>query len=470
MNTVMRHELTRLYRERSVRWVASAMTAVVMVAALAALVSRQRDARARAEASEYAQRRWLDQGAKNPHGAAHFGTFVFAPVRVLSALADGDAGAFGTVVRVEAHVRTPLGGRALTSIPTIGRFGWPTPVGMCELLLPLLAIALGHGAFSGDAERGLESTLRATGVGPVRLAVGKLLGAELALLSSIAPALVAVALLTVLVEPTGATLVGATAIIVGIGVYGWMWTAIAVAISAACRRESVSFVVGLGLWAITCVVLPQLAAEHAAARHHLRGDASFDQDVRADLGAGPDDGDSADARIEALRDAVLAEHGVERVEDLPLNFDGLALQEGEEHSAEVYAEHFDRAWDALLSQQQVVDAAAIAAPSIALRRWSSAIAQTDLVAQRTVAESVEDFRRAWVAALNADLTTGSRTGDHEYRADAALWSSVPQFEPPPSPGFSALARRGMPGGVVLLGWSLVATLAVVGLGATRERR
>ncbi len=467
MNPVTRHEFADLYRSHTVRVIASAMTAVVMTAAMAGLATRLRDADERAAASEYAEVRWLGQGAKNPHGAAHFGTYVFAPVRALSGLAPGLDEVFGVVVRVEAHVRAPLSGRPMASRPAIGQFGWPSVVSLCELLLPLLAIALGHGAFASRDGDALADSVVTTGVPRARLAAGKLLGALFAMTVCVGPMLLGTAGLVVAVEPSMSNLLGALAIAIGILGYGWAWTAVAVAISAASRRASASLVLGLGVWAAACVILPQLTAVHAATEHPVRADGDFDRAIDRDLDQGMDGHDSQDARVAALREAVLAEYGVARVEDLPINFDGLAMQAGELYSAEVFAHHYEAQWGALAAQEQLLDRAALAAPGLALRRWSTALAQTDLAHHRRLAESVEAFRLEWVAALNAALVEGSRTGDWEYRADEALWATVPSFVGPPAAELGSVMARAMIGGVVLLGWFAVASALALGLGVRR---
>lgn len=467
MNPVTRHEFVNLYRSRTVRVIASAMTAAVMTAAIAGLATRVRDAEERTAASEYARERWLGQGAKNPHGAAHFGTYVFAPVRVLSGLAPGLDEVFGVVVRVEAHLRTPLAGRPIASQPAIGQFGWPSVVSLCEILLPLLAIALGHGAFASHDGAALVDSLRAAAVSRARLVAGKVFGAQLAMLVCVAPMLLGAAGLVVVVEPSTSNLVCALAIVLGVIGYGWAWTAVSVAISAATRRASSSLVLALGIWSASCVILPQLAAMHAATEHPIRADGDFDRAVQRELAEGLDGHDSEDARVTALRDEVLAEYGVARVEDLPINFDGLAMQAGEVYAAEVYAHHHDAQWEALTAQQRVLDRAAVVAPGLALRRWSTALAQTDLSHHRRLADSVEAFRLEWVGSLNDALARGSRTGDWEFRADEELWSTVPSFVAAPPEGFDAIMTRAMTGGLVILWWCVVAGLLALGLGARR---
>jgi len=43
-----------------------------------------------------------------------------------------------------------------------------------------------------------------------------------------------------------------------------------------------------------------------------------------------------------MREKLMAEHGAKSVDELPLNFRGVAMQAGERHSARVYREHYER--------------------------------------------------------------------------------------------------------------------------------
>ncbi|KIG11946.1 hypothetical protein DB30_02247 [Enhygromyxa salina] len=146
------------------RLVTTLVTVVVLLAVLAGLAWRQQAAEERAAAREHARERWLTQAPKSPHGAAHFGTFVFAPARELSALAPGYDEVLGTSARIEAHVRAPLLGRPIAELPYAGRFGWPSMLSLCELLLPLLGIALGHACIAGERERSALLLPRSVGV------------------------------------------------------------------------------------------------------------------------------------------------------------------------------------------------------------------------------------------------------------------------------------------------------------------
>jgi ABC-2 type transport system permease protein len=62
----------------------------------------------RVEAQESARKQWLGQGDKNPHSAAHYGSFAFRPKSTFSFLDFGTDTYTGTSVQLEAHKQNDI--------------------------------------------------------------------------------------------------------------------------------------------------------------------------------------------------------------------------------------------------------------------------------------------------------------------------------------------------------------------------
>jgi ABC-2 type transport system permease protein len=78
--TILRKEVTELCRDGRFRW-AVALTAVLFTVALIDGWQRHRDpSHSHLEMQRAERKRWLSQGNKNPHSAAHEGIFVFRPI------------------------------------------------------------------------------------------------------------------------------------------------------------------------------------------------------------------------------------------------------------------------------------------------------------------------------------------------------------------------------------------------------
>ena len=102
--------------------------------------------------AEYA--RWLGQGTKYAHAAAHFGMYVFAPVYGTADFDPGVSPYVGHAVWLEAHVQDPALYRPSQDRAAGGRMGALTPALLLNTVLPLLIIVLGCGMFAGERARG----------------------------------------------------------------------------------------------------------------------------------------------------------------------------------------------------------------------------------------------------------------------------------------------------------------------------
>ena len=139
---------------------------------------------------------------------------------------------------------------------------------------------------------------------------------------------------------------------------------------------------------------------------------------------------------------MLTQYGVGRVEDLPVNFAGISLQEGEEYGNLVFDRHYTRLWDTFQRQDQFKQFAALAAPMLAIRSLSMGLAGTDFAQHRDFAEAAEHYRRALVKKMNDDMTLHAGKADYGYTAGPALWQEVPDFQyAAPSAGRCCAARR-----------------------------
>jgi ABC-2 type transport system permease protein len=125
---------------------------------------------------------------------------------------------------------------------------------------------------------------------------------------------------------------------------------------------------------------------------------------------------------------VLAQYNAVRVEDLPVNFDGIALQAGEEYGNEVFDKHYSSLWQCYEQQNRVHGIAALTAPFLAVRSVSMGLAGTDWAQHRHFAVAAETYRRALVRMMNDDLTYNSRPGQYNHVGDRRLWEQMPPFE------------------------------------------
>jgi ABC-2 type transport system permease protein len=79
---------------------------------------------------------------------------------------------------------------------------------------------------------------------------------------------------------------------------------------------------------------------------------------------------------------MLKQYGIEKVEDMPVNYRGLLAVEGEKLTSKLFDEYANRQFAQQKAQSGFADAAGLISPTLALRRVSMALAGTDLESHR----------------------------------------------------------------------------------------
>jgi ABC-2 type transport system permease protein len=433
----------------------SLLLALLATAIAGAALHGAREEERRAAQTEEG-RVWASQGLANPHGAAHFGRYFFKPVSPLAVIDPGLLLQLGTSLKVEAHANNPARTRAIDGGTALDRFGGLSPATMLQMFAPLLVILSGFAAFSGERARGLLRQELAAGVAPGALIAGRLvgLGATVALLIVVATLASALAL---------AWSGGGTAhylallwMMLGYGLYLLAFAALTLAASAAFASARTTLVLLLGFWTMTILFVPRVAPTIAETLAPTLSGPAFEAAVTHEVRDGPSGHDPQDARLERLREATMKRYGVTRIEDLPVDFNGIALFAGEQLSTAIYRRHFAALYDGYDRQAAIQRGFALLSPFQAMRPWSAALAQSDQHAHRRFLEQADGFRYDLVQTLNRAIIHRPKGGDGPYLADVAAITREARFSPSPPDLREALARH----------WLDLALLALWAGGAT----
>jgi ABC-2 type transport system permease protein len=433
---------------------------VVLLGALSATLSIQRAAeserdRIAAEATD--RETFANQGARNPHSVAHFSRFAFRPLAPIAALDPGIGPYAGVAIWMEAHYQDPANLRAAEDRVELGRLADLSPAWLLQVLLPLLIIALAFDAFAGERERGTLPLLLGSGANARTLLLGKALalavvfGAPLLLLATAQlPSAWARA------DAAGDVVARLVAWLAGHALYLGAWIALALAVSLRVSRTRTALVALLAAWTLATLIAPRLAIGVAETMAPVPTAGEFSAAIHRDLREGIDGHDPADARREAFKQQVLEEYGVERVEDLPVSFAGLALQEGERYGHIVFDRHFGALADAYRAQERWRRVGVLAGPLPALQQVSMAAAGTDIAHHVDFMAQAEARRRLIVGTLDQDLIRHGAGQDMAYMADEALWARIPEFDYA-LPAYATLAARQRLDWLLLVAWLLLAT-------------
>ncbi|MFN9742220.1 MAG: ABC transporter permease [Acidobacteriota bacterium] len=461
---IAQKEMTEMLRDGRFRWAA----AIVLLLLLAALlmggqhyrdIKRQHDL-AQAETRE----QWLKQPAKNPHSAAHYGIYAFKP-KMLAAMLDRGVDPYvGQSVWLEAHKQNDFKYRPAQDSTAVQRFGELTAATVLQLLIPLLIILLSFAAFVGEREQGTLRQLLSMGIRQSDLVWGKALGITGALGLLLIPATVIGVIALILTSENGlpaATLSRMAWMTLGYLLYFGIFIGLTLAVSATARSSQTALVILLGFWIVNCLIAPRAIADIARRVHATPSAFSFQQTIDREMQSGPDGHDSADKRNSALRERVLKQYGVDRIESLPVNFAGLSLQESEEHGNTVYDRHYGALWERFEQQNRLKQLSGIIAPMLAIHSLSMGLAGTDFFHHRDFANAAENYRRLLIRKMNDDLTYQAVNRDFSYQAPSSLWQTVEEFRYDAPTTRTALAQQRLSLGLLSL-WCLASlTTAIV---------
>jgi ABC-2 type transport system permease protein len=427
--TIARHEMLSAWRDGRLRGAVLITFILLIAAVLSGWSYQQRLARERQAAHAAEQARWLGQGAKNPHSAAHYGSYAFKPASALTAMEQGIEPFVGVGVWLEAHHMNQFVHRPAQDGTALTRFGELTAALILQVLLPLFIILLAFGAFAAERERGTLRQLLSLGLPARTLAWGKMLGLATIIGTVVVPAVLIAAVAVVLHTPSHAAANSARFgfLVVVYLAYLTGWALLALSVSASASTSRAALVVLLGLWALGCLALPRVAADFAAWMYPAPSAAEFRQALEGDKSPS-----HSSERALQRRERIMRQYGVSRPEDLPIDWRGISLQEEEELNYPIFDRHYTALFDSYRAQDRVLQAAGLVAPLLAAQSLSHALTGTDFEHHRHFVFAAEAQRRVMQKILNEDVTLHDREGT-DYRANPDLWARIPSFNYAPPP-------------------------------------
>lgn len=441
------------------------LSALCLVLLLVAVVSGKRyyeyvNAQ-HAEAAEKERLNWVNQEAKNPHSAAHYGTYAFKPKYPMSLIDQGVDKYTGVSIFLEAHARNEAQFVAAQDQTALSRFGDLTPDFILLYLVPLLIILVGFNTFTRERESGTLRLLQSMGVSPVKLAVGKWLGIFIPVVALVAVVFLLAALLLGNLSDFGEFNVSALLILLVVYLlYYAVFSNLVLLVSAWVNKSSVAFVILLAIWIVACLVMPKLTTSLADTLHPYPTQQDFMEAINEDKKKGLDGHDSWSEAAKKLEREVLAQYGVDSLHKLPFNFDGYLMQKGEEHEAEIYFKHYEHLKKIYEDQSRLYRNAAVLSPFLPARFLSMAICRTDYHSHWHFCDEAEKYRLAMMNELNMDFANNSRYGDWSYKSEPDLWAKIKPFDyQPPSQASVLSANAG--NFLVLLLWFVLSGVILI---------
>lgn len=415
-------ELQQLLRNRLTL---SAMIAFALVMLLSLVSNWQEIKRDEANKSQVAaaeRDRWLNQGNKDPHSAAHYSVHVFKPSPPLALIDPGIQPFIGQTVYLEAHIQNDTVYRPMQEAASFQRSGLPSPVLLLAQWAPLLAILFGYALVASDVHGGTLRLAQANAQGPLAYLGGKFLAVSLAVFATFLLPILPFALGMAI--SADSQLIFRLALWLGLAaLYIAIFAMFATTAYLLSRQVRMVFLTLCGLWVLLVIVAPRILSNAVEVAAPLP---SFTE-VKNQLATEAPSYWSAETGDNQAQ-LIMQEYGVDSPEDLPIDLRSALLDFNERHAQDVFDRVLGGFYDAVETQDKLYGTASIISPTAALRDLSSTIAGTDFTNHRHFIDSAETYRRDLVNKMNGELVEHTDKATGHYQSDGSLWAQVPDFE------------------------------------------
>ncbi|GAA0350737.1 DUF3526 domain-containing protein [Bowmanella denitrificans] len=417
---MLKKEWLESARQGQLGWVGITLL-ILLLAALASGWYTSREQQSLYQDVTNAERhRWLHQGEKGPHSAAHYGVYVIKPSSHLSVLDPGLSEYQGKVLRLEAHKQNDSLFRPSQDSIAMQRFGQLSPAFVVQMLMPLLIILMGHALLAAERQQGTLRQLLASGVSTAKLMMAK--GGTLYLTTMLfaAPVLL-FALYSQVTASQGQG--GRTLLFIsGYSLYLFIWCALTLLLSSWMRTPRQALVWLLAIWAVSSLLLPRLAMTSATDQFPIQSGREFAAKLESEI--------YTPQRLQAIQEFkqnTLQAHGVSSTDELPFDWSGAQLQFGEQYSDQVFDRLYGQRAVLLNKQTDAYQSAAVLSPFIALQSVSMAASATDLRHHQLFEDAAEQHRRVMQATLNNYQRDHAKQSQGAFQAGQSLWEQIPAF-------------------------------------------
>lgn len=383
---------------RSKSALAALFAVLLIITATSALtvvrINTERETRTQQQAA--AEEAFLTQPARHPHRMVHYGHYVFRAPPPLAIIDPGVDAVTGQSIFLEGHRQNTAMFADARASANVGGFQTLSPALVYQILIPLLLIALGHAVFVREREAKTLAPLLAQGVTGAKLYAGKALalaGLSAALLS---PLLVMTLFATGMGEGLGVSL----AMVAVYGAYLLVWSGLVILVSALARTRALALGVLIFIWLALALVTPRISVASASAAAPSPGKLETDYQLFSDLRELGDGHNASDPAFAQLRANLLAEYGVDTVQELPVNFRGIVAQTSEASLTDVMNEYAERRMDLEMRQSRHAELFGWLSPVLAVSSASRALAGVNLETHHRFLREAEAVRFDFVQGLN----------------------------------------------------------------------
>lgn len=455
---IINKESAELVNENRFRWAVGVLYALFFIALLTGYGYYNKINREHQTAQRKSYEQWLNQDPKSPHAAAHYGLYAYKPVPLMGLLDKGMDDFLGSAVWLEAHNQNDVKLRVIQDSATLSRFGALTVGLVFQFLMPLLLILLSFDAISRERESGTLRILLSTNVSQRQLITGKWLAVLKVVMYYVFGPMLLLSVGAMYAAGSRADffdmLPGLMSWVGFYSLYYAFWAGLGIYASSQVSQSGMSLVGLIGFWAFGAFLMPRLCGSVARIYAPTPSALAFTEQIITDKEKGIDGGASAQEYTKLIEKQTLAKYGVDSLSQLPVSFAGISLQANEDRDWTIYDKNYGGLFRQFQRQEYIMEWLSLLSPTLAMRNLSRALAGTDMDKHIDFTDKAEAHRRVIQKTMNDDQMISGAQLNQTYKAGAALWQKVNQFEYK-QPGVSFVLGNQIISLVTLLGWALL---------------
>ena len=377
------------------------------------------------KAQKHIRQQWENLEAMNPHRAAHYGSYAFKPMNVLNSMDSGINDITGNVVRLEGHVQNEIVYSESSQSLSISKFGKLKSSLLLQYVIPLFMIFLSYGSITSEKETQRLRLLIFQGVSIVKLTFAKSLSIWI---YGIFLLLMTIIIQSLFGDTDNEIFKRLTLTTVAYGMYYYVIVSLATYLSARLKDNTSALSSIIAVWIVWTIFLPKIWGNTVEKIHPLPSRKTFKANMKEERSKGIDGHNPRDKRRDKLREKYLAEYEVDSLKNLPINFDGIVMQEDEEYGNIVWDKHFGTNYEILQKQKFLYQISGFLNPFASLQSASMGFSGTDMIHHLDFLKKSENYRRYLIKSLNdKHAYGGSKTGDWKWTVGSIFFKSVNDF-------------------------------------------
>lgn len=409
---------------------------------------------------------WEEMPDKHPHRMAHYGYIAFREKHPLSIFDFGTESYTGNAIFLEAHRQNSANFSEASFSTGLLRFGEISMATVLQVLVPLVLFFIGFGAIATDRENGTLKLLLSQGASWKEIIVGKAMGLMAVGLCFLLPAFLLL-IGGLLFSASGWTAdegVRLLYLLLTYVLYFAIISTTAIIVSAIVKKAKVALVALIGVWLLFAVVLPRTTQAIGTYLYPSPSRIAFETEVEKEVLKLGDSHNPDDPYFKKLKDSVLKANNAASIEELPFNYSGFQMREGERLTSEVHSRHQSRLLDIYRQQNNVSRLSAFINPFAAVKNVSMAMSGTDFQSYVRFGEQTEDYRYRLAQHMNElqiKLVSNKKlaSADKPYSISSDYWKAFPDFK------YSGLNSAQAAGGealsfLALLFWAVLLLVTV----------